>query len=99
VPVPPPFLTLEDPNAKIKGSRDPLGIQPVWERFARHFVANLTNTTNLVRNFSVLLLGRYFGKRLLDERRIDQDDLLPVFLRVEQACAYVRPRFGAEGAA
>jgi hypothetical protein len=37
------------------------------------------NTTNSVRNFSVLLLGRYFGKRLLDARRIDQDDLLPVF--------------------
>jgi hypothetical protein len=90
VPAPLPFLTLEDPNAKIKGSRDPLGVQPVWSRFARHFVTNLTNTTNSVRNFSVLLLGRYFGERLLDARRIEQDDLLPVFLRVEQACAYVR---------
>ena len=27
------FLTLEDPNAKIKGSRDPLGAQPLWASF------------------------------------------------------------------
>ena len=27
---PMPFLTLEDPNAKIKGSRDALGILPIW---------------------------------------------------------------------
>ena len=33
---PAPFLTLEDPNAKIKGSRDPLGVQPIWAAFGRH---------------------------------------------------------------
>ena len=32
------FLTLEDPNAKIKGSRDPLGAQPIWAAFGRHVV-------------------------------------------------------------
>ncbi len=36
-----PFLTLEDPNAKIKGSRDALGTTPIWAAFARHIISNL----------------------------------------------------------
>ena len=43
------FLTLEDPNAKIKGSRDPLGAQPIWASFGRHVVTNLTMQTNSAR--------------------------------------------------
>ncbi len=30
-----PFLTALDSRAKIKGSRDPLGIQPIWTRLRR----------------------------------------------------------------
>src|SRR5262249_35264320 len=48
-----PFLTLEDPNAKIKGSRDPLGVQPIWASFARHFISNLITQTNSVRGFTI----------------------------------------------
>ena len=62
-----PFLTLEDPNARIKGSRDPLGVQPIWISFARHIVTNVTAAANSVRGFSILLLGRYFGERLVRE--------------------------------
>lgn len=35
-------LTLEDPNANMRGSQDPLGAQPVWATFGRHVVTNLT---------------------------------------------------------
>jgi hypothetical protein len=49
-----PFLTLEDPNAKIKGSRDPLGVQPIWSAFGRHVVTNLTTQSTSVRGFTVL---------------------------------------------
>ena len=45
------FLTLEDPNAKIKGSWDPLGAQPIWAAFGRHVVTNLTMQTNSARGF------------------------------------------------
>ncbi len=84
------FLTLEDPRAKIQGSRDPLGVQPVWSGFGRHLVTNLTTVSNSVRGFTVLLLGRYFGERLISDGMAEEHDALPIFLRTEQLCAYAR---------
>lgn len=84
------FLTLEDPRARVKGSRDPLGFQPVWSGFGRRIVANLTTVTNSVRGFTVLLLGRYLGNRLLEDGRIGEEDLVDAFLRTEQICGYAR---------
>ncbi|RMH31086.1 MAG: hypothetical protein D6692_00825 [Planctomycetota bacterium] len=84
------FLTLEDPRAKIQGSRDPLGAQPVWSGFGRHLVSNLTTVSNSVRGFTVLLLGRYFGELLIGDGRAEEHDALPIFLRTEQLCAYAR---------
>jgi hypothetical protein len=52
------FLTLEDPRAQIKGSRDPLGVQALWASFGRHVVGNLTTVTSSIRNFTALL-GRH----------------------------------------
>ena len=85
-----PFLTLEDPNAKIKGSRDPLGLQPIWSRFGRHVVTNLTTVTTSVRGFTILLLGRYFGERLIEDGIVGREEALNVFLRMEQLGAYAR---------
>ncbi len=85
-----PFLTLEDPNAKIKGSRDPLGAQPIWAAFGRHVVRNLTTQSTSVRGFTTLLLGRYFAAELVTEGRASREDALDVFLRMEQLCAYLR---------
>lgn len=84
------FLTLEDPRARVKGSRDPLGVQPVWSAFGRHIIANLTTVTDSLRGFTVLLLGRYFGERLLNDGQIEEEDVVDVFLRVEQVCGYAR---------
>lgn len=84
------FLTLEDPNAKIKGSRDPLGIQPVWATFGRHVVTNLTTQSTSVRGFTILLLGRYFAARLIEDGTVSQEEALNVFLRMEQIGAYIR---------
>ena len=84
------FLTLEDPNAKIKGSRDPLGIQPIWAVFGRHVVANLTMQTDSTRGFTILLLGRYLTERLVDEGRLGSESALDAYLRFEQIGAYVR---------
>jgi hypothetical protein len=84
------FLTLEDPNAKIEGSRDPLGGQPIWARFARHVVTNLTSQSTSVRGFTILLFGRYFSRRLVDEGLVGSEQALDVFLRMEQLGAYAR---------
>ena len=85
-----PFITLEDPNAKIKGSRDPLGVQPIWSAFGRHIVTNLTTQSTSIRGFTILLLGRYLAADLLDRGMATREDVLDIFLRMEQVGAYVR---------
>ncbi|HKJ84595.1 MAG TPA: hypothetical protein VKA06_00895 [Spirochaetia bacterium] len=85
-----PFLTLQDPRAKVKGSRDPLGLVPLWYVPARRLIGNLTTATGSLRGFTLTLLGRWYGERLVREERITEADALPVFLRVEQIGAYVR---------
>lgn len=52
-----PFLADLDPRAAVKGSRDPVGIQPIWTRLGRHVTGNLTTVSNSGRDFSTLLLG------------------------------------------
>ncbi|MBD3235946.1 MAG: hypothetical protein GF330_04525 [Candidatus Eisenbacteria bacterium] len=85
-----PFLTLEDPNAKIKGSRDPLGTVPLWSAFGRHIVTNITTVSTSVRGFTILLLARYFSGRLIEDGTILREETLNAFLRMEQAGAYAR---------
>jgi hypothetical protein len=85
-----PFLTLEDPNAKIKGSRDPLGTVPMWLAFSRHIITNITTVSTSVRAFTTLLLGRYFAGRLIEERTIPAEEAVNVVLRMEQAAAHAR---------
>ena len=90
------FLTLEDPRAKIQGSRDPLGVQPIWSQFGRHAVTNLTTVSNSVRGFTVVLLARYLVECLIREGRAKPEHALAIFLRAEQACGYARhARYGA----
>jgi hypothetical protein len=84
------FLTLEDPRARVKGSRDPLGAQPIWSSFGRRLVTNLTTVSDSIRGFSTLLLARYCAERLLDEGAIEEDGFLGAFLRFEQLAGYAR---------
>lgn len=83
-----PFLTDLDPQAAIKGSRDPLGIQPIWTRLGRRVVGNLTTVSTSVRDFTTTVLGYYFAERVANEEDGDSD--LAVFLRWEQLAAYAR---------
>jgi hypothetical protein len=83
-----PFLTELDDRAKIKGSRDPLGVQPIWSRLGRHVVANLTTVSNSVRDFTVLLLGYHFAQCVADDGGSDAE--LTTFLKWEQLAGYAR---------
>lgn len=85
-----PFLTLLDPRAKIKGSRDPLGLQIFWTKLGRRVVKNLTTVTTSLRGFTVLLLGLYFAERAVAERKIPPNRLVELFLKFEQLAAYSR---------
>lgn len=84
------FLTLEDPNARIHGSRDPLGVQPVWSFFGRQVVTNLTTVTTSIRGFTVLLLGRLCTEKMIAKGTVGEQDALSIFLKVEQICSYAR---------
>ncbi len=84
------FLTLEDPNARIHGSRDPLGVQPVRASFGRHVVTNLTTVTTSIRGFTVLLLGRLLAEKMIEKGAAGEQDALSIFLRAEQIGSYAR---------
>ena len=84
------FLTLEDPNARIQGSRDPLGVQPVWASFGRHVVTNLTTVTTSIRGFTVLLFGRLLTEKMIEKGAAGEQDALSIFLRTEQIGSYAR---------
>jgi hypothetical protein len=93
-----PFLTLLDPRAKIKGSRDPLGFQPIWTRLGRQVIQNLTTVTTTVRGFTILLLGLYFAEQAVEQRKADEATFSDLFLKFEQLAAYSRVT-GKNGAA
>jgi hypothetical protein len=85
-----PFLTQIDPHARIKGSRDPLGLQPIWSRLGRCVVHNLTTVTTSLRAFTTLLLGLYVAECVAEEVPDDEGRLLATFLKFEQLAAYSR---------
>jgi hypothetical protein len=84
-----PFLTDIDSRAAIKGSRDPLGLVPVWARFGRTVVGNLTTVSNSVRGFTTTLLGYYFAERAANELS-EPAKALDYFLKFEQLAGYSR---------
>ena len=90
-----PFLTELDERAKVRGSRDPLGVQPVWDSFGRGLIGNLTTISSSVRDFKELLLGYWFVGRIV--RDDDAKTSLAVFLRWEQLASYARALRGDEG--
>ena len=92
------FLTLEDPNARIHGSRDPLGVQPVWASFGRHVVTNLTTVTTSIRGFTILLLARMLTEKMIEKGTAGEQEALSIFLRTEQIGSYARHiAHGVEG--
>lgn len=85
---PTPFLTDLDSRAQVKGSRDALGLVPIWSHFGRKVVGNLTTVSNSLRDFTVRLLGQWLVDRVV-EKSADASPLA-AFLRFEQLTGYVR---------
>ena len=85
-----PFLTELDSRAAIKGSRDPLGLVPMWSRMGRYVVGNLTTVTDSVRGFTTLLLGYHFAREVRDRDGSAADSTLNLFLKLEQIAGYSR---------
>jgi len=84
-------LSLPDPNYRIKGSRDPLGFQPVWQRLGRTVIQHLSTVSVNVRDFQVMSFAYYFYG---DD---DPKHFLDFFYKWEQLCAYAREHTVKDG--
>lgn len=87
-----PFLTDLDARAAIKGSRDPLGLVPIWARLGRQVVGNLSTVSSSARDFKVSMLGFWFVERTLDAGSKESD--LALFLKWEQLAGYATTTHG-----
>src|SRR5687767_13479599 len=85
-----PFLTDLDERAEVKGSRDPLGLVPLWSKLGREVVGNLTTVTTSVRGFTTVLVGLEIAEIIRDHLRGEAPPAIDVFLRVEQLAGYAR---------
>jgi hypothetical protein len=90
------FLTEIDSRAAVKGSRDPLGLVPLWSHFGRHVVGNLTTVTGSVRGFTTTLLGYFFAGEAAEAGGGKTESELGLFLKFEQLAAYSRWAVGED---
>jgi len=88
-----PFLTALSPNARLQGSRDPLGLLPVWSRLGRRAIANVTTVSADLRGWTTLLLATGMHEHGVAQGWWRDDDLEP-FYRAEQLIAFAREAHG-----
>ncbi len=78
------FLSSLDPNYRIKGSRDPLGLQSLWAAAGHKAVKHLSTVSSKIEDFMILCYGFYF----YDKR--DPRGFIKFFIKFEQVFAYAR---------
>lgn len=91
------FITKQDPNYIIKGSRDPLGFQVIWQSVARKLIPNLSTVSNSVIDFQIMSMAHYTK----ESKGLDEATYRKFFSRMEKLFGYVRyyqnPKFGFNG--
>lgn len=90
-----PFFTDVDSRAAVKGSRDPLGIQPLWTHLGRHVVGNLTTVSFSVRDFTTTMMGMWFVEQVAEIAPKQSE--VETFLKWEQLAAYARVAVNDDG--
>lgn len=80
------FITEQDPNYTVKGSRDPLGFQVIWQEAARKLIPNLSTVSSNIKDYQILSLAHALKHQL----SIADADFEPFFFRFEQLMAYTR---------
>lgn len=80
------FITEKDQNYTIKGSRDPLGFQVIWQAAGRKLIPNLSTVSNNLIDFQILCLAHTIKK----EFKIADANFESFFIRFEQMMAYTR---------
>lgn len=77
------YFTDIDPDYSIKGSRDPLGFQVIWQHQAKKLIPFLSTVSGSLRDFQVLSLAHHLYGDL-------NAGFMPFFIRFEQLIAYAR---------
>jgi len=80
-------MTAKDPNYTIKGSRDPLGLQVIWQSAGRNIIPHLSTVSSSIMDFQIISLAYAYKKELSisDDRTFNS-----FFLCFEQLMAYTR---------
>ena len=78
------FFTKEDPDYQVKGSRDPLALQVLWQQQGKKLIPYLSTVSSNIYDFHILYLAHYFYEREPDAKFVN------FFLRFEQLMAYSR---------
>ncbi|RQO65191.1 hypothetical protein DBR43_30520 [Pedobacter sp. KBW06] len=91
------FLTAKDPNYIVKGSRDPLGMQVIWQAAGRRLIPDLSTVSSSIIDFQIMCIASYYKKEL----RIEDKAFQSFFNRLEKLMAFVRfqknPKEGFNG--
>lgn len=83
------FLTDLDPDYTVKGSRDPLGLQVIWQGSGRLLIPHLSTVSNNIPDFQILAFAYACKKKF----NISEQEFGAFFLRFEQLMAYARYQF------
>jgi hypothetical protein len=78
------YFTKVDPDYSIKGSRDPLGFQVLWQRQARRLLPYLSTVCGSIRDFQIMCLAYHMYGREPDK------NFIRFFIRFEQLMGYTR---------
>ncbi len=88
------FLTALAPDERIQGSRDPLGLLPIWSRLGRRLIGNVTTVSGDLRGWTSLLVMAGLYRERVEDGRLAEADIEPLF-RAEQLIAYSRVLYPA----
>lgn len=83
------FITEPDINFRIKGSRDPLGFQSIWQKLGRKVIRDLSTVSGSIRDFQLMSFAWYFWGDRPDK------NFMAFFYKFEQACAYTQELYFA----
>jgi hypothetical protein len=86
------FITEEDPNYTIKGSRDPMGFQVIWQHEAKKLIPYLSTVSASVKDFQILCIAYALKNKL----EINDKEFEVFFIRLEQLFAYTRFKMDKE---
>ena len=74
------FLTQQDPNFRIKGSRDPLGFQTIWQSLGRNVIKYFDKKILKLNNLNIVDLDHNKLEFLQLNGLLDKELIKPLYL-------------------